>query len=327
MINNTLVSIIVPTYKRPGFLKKTLQSLIQQTYQNLEIIVVNNFPELPLNNIINNLNDPRIKLYQEQKKGSSQARNKGLKEATGNYICFCDDDDLYLPEKIEKQVQFMINNPRLNFSYHNYYFQKNGKRILSYPTVKPTTAPEFLATNYLAAPIHTLMIQKDCLKKIKFDTNLKGSEGADFIMKLAVKFDFKFFNEPLVIYQLHDKNKKKKKGPDYFIADHYVNAKHIKSLLTVGELEPKTQKRLKLKLHYHQGLIDFYKFKLGPARKDFLNFISQKPVCFWPYFYFFTSLLGKNLIKRQLIPNIAQFEYYFFKLKTLNPFKSKSNIF
>ena len=113
MSNQPLVSIIIPTYQRPQLLLKTLKSLVNQTYKNIEILIINNYPKDNLNPIVNQLKDRRIKLYTEKKKNTAHARNLGLKKAKGKYICFCDDDDLYLADKIKLQLKFMQNNPPL----------------------------------------------------------------------------------------------------------------------------------------------------------------------------------------------------------------------
>lgn len=109
-----MVSVIVATYKRDKSLKRALESLIKQTYDTIEIIVVDDNAEVEWNNkvkgIINEINLIQHVTYIANKtnKGSAETRNVGIKAASGKYITFLDDDDIYLPNKIKNQVQHMI---------------------------------------------------------------------------------------------------------------------------------------------------------------------------------------------------------------------------
>lgn len=107
------VSVIIPTYKRPLFLRRAIQSVLNQTYENIELIVVddNNSDDdfrKETESLMNELKDKRIRYIKHKRnKNGSAARNTGIRLATGKYITFLDDDDEFLPEKIEKQVQCM----------------------------------------------------------------------------------------------------------------------------------------------------------------------------------------------------------------------------
>ena len=109
------VTVIIPTYKRTvDFLSRAVKSVIAQTYPNVEIIVIDDSPsDYKLRNSIKEYMDTivndNIKYFQNEKNmGGSLARNRGIELATGDYISFLDDDDEYMPEKIEKQVKFML---------------------------------------------------------------------------------------------------------------------------------------------------------------------------------------------------------------------------
>lgn len=113
--NSPKVSIIVATYRRKEALKKALQSLITQTYSNFEIIVVDDNADVEWNteidNIVNSMkisdNVEIIYIQNKNNKGSAETRNIGIMVATGEYVTFLDDDDIYLPDKLRKQVEHM----------------------------------------------------------------------------------------------------------------------------------------------------------------------------------------------------------------------------
>lgn len=112
--HNPLVSVVIPTYKRTTqYLSRAVESVRRQTYQNLEIIIVDDstaaFPQrAETERYIQSLNDDRVRYYQNEKNcGGSLTRNRGISHARGEYITFLDDDDEYMPRKVEKQVAFM----------------------------------------------------------------------------------------------------------------------------------------------------------------------------------------------------------------------------
>jgi len=314
MTKTPLVSIIIPTYNRPNLLTKTLKSIINQSYSNLEIIVINNYPKLNLKPLIKSFKDKRIKYFVEPKKNTAQARNLGLKKAIGQYICFCDDDDLYLPNKIKFQLKFMQKNPKLDFSYHNFYFQKKNKLYLGLPQNPPITFDQLLTANYLVVHSGSLMIKKNCFKIIKgFNTQLT-SEDADFHYQLANKFKFSYLNKPLTTYRLHSKNKKKTILKSHYLNIEAVKVKYLRQALTQSKTPSKL---LNQKLAYHQGRLYLFQNKFPLAKKHFIQFIKLKPINLWGFFFLFTSLLKPKLFNHLILPKLPQLEFFSFKIKQL----------
>lgn len=106
-----LVSVVVTTFNRKEFLVETLKSILSQSFQDFELIVVDNFSNYDFFTLIQALGDTRIRAYQNYNEGIIAVnRNVGIKKAKGKYLAFCDDDDMWLPEKLEKQLQFIIDN-------------------------------------------------------------------------------------------------------------------------------------------------------------------------------------------------------------------------
>lgn len=106
-----LVSVIVPTYNSQSYIEETLRSVCEQTYTELEIIIVDDCSTDNTVSIVQSINDPRfILIRQKINGGAGAARNAGVEIATGRYIAFLDSDDLWLPAKTETQIEFMKNN-------------------------------------------------------------------------------------------------------------------------------------------------------------------------------------------------------------------------
>jgi len=133
----TKVSVIIPTYRRSEFLTRAINSVLQQTYKNVEIIIVDDNgvgtadqieTEESLKNVFGG--EEHIKYIKNEKNvGASQSRNNGVANSCGEYICFLDDDDVYLPDKIEGQLKFMQDNGlELSFSDIK-MFDDNDKQV------------------------------------------------------------------------------------------------------------------------------------------------------------------------------------------------------
>jgi glycosyltransferase involved in cell wall biosynthesis len=117
-------SIIVPTYNHAHFIGRCIESLLSQTYQNWEVIIVNNFSEDNTVEIVEGYNDPRIRLINNANEGIiAVSRNKGLDEAKGDWICFLDSDDWWYSNKLENALQYL---PHFDMIYHNLDIYKNN---------------------------------------------------------------------------------------------------------------------------------------------------------------------------------------------------------
>lgn len=115
-----LVSIIMPTYNCSQFIRESIDSVLAQTYTNWELLIVDDCSIDNTEEIVAMYKDPRIRyMRNEQNFGAALTRNKALREAKGRYVAFLDSDDLWLPEKLKKQIAFMEKNGYA-FTYHEY---------------------------------------------------------------------------------------------------------------------------------------------------------------------------------------------------------------
>ena len=122
------VTVITPMHNSSKHIIECLESVINQTYKNIEIIVVDDFSQDNSLELVKNIKDNRIKVIKlKQNVGAGMARNKGIEAATGNYIAFLDSDDYWVLDKLERQVQFMEEN-NYTFIYGGYDYLKNGRR-------------------------------------------------------------------------------------------------------------------------------------------------------------------------------------------------------
>ena len=181
----SLVSIIIPYYKKELYLEQSIRSILNQTYQNFEIILINDDPENKI--FISKFSklDHRIKLvHNENNLGAGLSRNKGLEIANGEYVAFCDSDDLWKNNKIEFQIEFM---KRLNFT-----FSFTGYDIIDENNnfIKSRKAPSYVDFQKLRSScdigLSTVMIRKDVFENVKYRfANLRTKEDYVLWLKLA----------------------------------------------------------------------------------------------------------------------------------------------
>lgn len=115
-----LVSVIMPTYNCGRFIREAIDSVLAQTYQSWELLIVDDGSTDDTQAIVGSCTDERIRyMRNERNTGGALTRNRALREAKGRYIAFLDADDVWLPEKLEKQIAFMADN-NYAFTYHNY---------------------------------------------------------------------------------------------------------------------------------------------------------------------------------------------------------------
>ena len=148
-MNNQLVSIITPSYNSAKYIAQTIESVLAQTYTSWEMIIVDDCSKDNSIEIIEKYlkNDSRIKLHQlEKNSGAAVARNRAIEEAKGRYIAFLDADDLWKPEKLEKQLPFMHEND-LAFSYSSYdLIDEDGNSLGTFSTKESLSYEGMLKT-------------------------------------------------------------------------------------------------------------------------------------------------------------------------------------
>ena len=122
------ISIIIPTYNRKLFLMHAIDSVLNQTYQNLELIIIDDGSSDKSIEYIKK-KYPNIKIYKQLNKGVSSARNKGIKISSNNWIAFLDSDDRWQPKKLEKQINYLVKNPKYKICHTDEIWIRKGIRI------------------------------------------------------------------------------------------------------------------------------------------------------------------------------------------------------
>lgn len=182
-----MISIIIPCYNAEKTIKRCLESVISQTYKNIEIVIINDGSTDKTDSIIKKyINDNRIKYYNRSNHGIGKTRNFGIKEATGEYITFLDSDD-YLPNDAIDNLYKLAQKNKLDLVVSDYYVDnKNIKseKIKSFPITNVKNNPNLIFDINLA-PWNKLY-KKELIENIKFEENLKY-EDAPFVIESIIK--------------------------------------------------------------------------------------------------------------------------------------------
>jgi len=193
------VSIIIPTYNRLPFLKKAIDSVLQQTVSDVEIIVVDDGSTDGTTQYI--IQYPFIHYIYQENQGVSVARNRGLERAGGEYICFLDSDDTWKKTKLEKQLQAFENNPDLKACYTDEVWIKNGKHFNQHKKHRKYSGWIFeKALPLCIISPSSIMVKRDIFDEIgTFDEVLWACEDYDLWLRLTARYPVHFIEEPLII--------------------------------------------------------------------------------------------------------------------------------
>jgi len=200
------VTVIIPTYNRGHVIRRALHSVLHQTYQSLEVIVVDDGSTDNTEEIVASFNDPRI-LYirHETKRGAAAARNTGIKAASADFIAFQDSDDEWLPEKLEAQMKvFEDTPPEVGIVYTDMWKIKGGERKYWHsPVIKPEdgTVYEQALDRVMGIGIQTAVIKRECFHKAGvFDEKFPRFIDLELFIRLSKYYYFYHINLPLVNY-------------------------------------------------------------------------------------------------------------------------------
>jgi glycosyltransferase involved in cell wall biosynthesis len=202
-----LVSIIIPAYNAEKYIKRSIDSALQQTYKNIEIIVVDDGSTDDTAEIVKSYSESRILYRYQRNQGASAARNNGIAISRGVYITFLDTDDSYLPEKVEKSVNFFNQNPDYSIVYCNvlHFFSQNPGKFyrLKYTGYAGDVLERLLKNSFIN--INSIMISRELFEKngITFTEKRYYPEDYELYLRLALLgHRFGYINSDLVIVEI-----------------------------------------------------------------------------------------------------------------------------
>ena len=213
-MNQDLVSIIIPAYNSERYIGETIQSILSQTYQNYEIIVVDDGSTDNTVEVVKSIDDKRVKYIYQKNASQAVARNTGISNSKGKFIAFLDNDDLWHPDKLEMQLR-LFDNKETGLVYTKIEdIDRDGKSIKSRKSPNYYRGDVFiklLEQNFIA--VSSVMVRVELIKinNLYFRTGRQGSEDWDLWLRLARITKFDYVPKELVKYRVYPESMGNKK--------------------------------------------------------------------------------------------------------------------
>lgn len=290
------VSVIIPTYNRAGFLRTAILSVLNQTFHDLEIIVVDDGSKDNTQEVVNNFFNTKIKyIRNEVNKGEAGTRNVGIMNSNAEYIAFLDDDDEWLPEKLKLQVDLLENSPAKVGCVYTGYVEVDwtSKKVLwqMIPTKRGDIYNDMFFKNYVGVP-STVILRRVCFEKTGlFDESVVYPTDYDMWIRISKEFYFEYIEKPLVKYYIHDNR---------ISSNLEIRIRGIETMLKrydqIFALNNKAHSQYYIRL----AKLYCYNGNAIKSRKAFLKAIRLHPFEIRNYFYLGLSLLGRHTFRRLL---------------------------
>lgn len=319
-MKQSLVSIIIPSYNADKYIKEAVDSALAQTYKNIEVIVIDDGSSDKTKKILTPyIISNRIKYFYQKNQGLSAARNTSIKNSQGEYIALLDADDIFLPAKIEKQVNCLENNSQCDVSYcdlYHFWDEAPDKLLkLNYKYYSGADVlPRLLEKDFIA-PL-AVVLRKSVFERFGyFDENLRRSEDLDFFLRLAYGgVQICFLPEILAKLRLRQEG-----GLQGLKSQPLLKLSNLKVLENLNKKMSEPE-RLKFKI---RDYLAEYRFKAAFAyfligdkkegRKFLIQAIKENPRRFFifSFFWLFSFILPSFLIQRILV-------YIYYKKRDLS---------
>jgi glycosyltransferase involved in cell wall biosynthesis len=269
---NPLVSVVMPTYNRARLLSRAVNSVLDQTYPNFELIVVDDCSTDGTEGVMQGFQDDRIRYIRHEKnQGAPIARNTGIRAAKGKYIAFQDSDDVWLSTKLEKQVNAFNSAPSdLGVIYTSFWLISDYEKTLIPSSYLKQTEGKIhdvlLKMNFVS--LSSAVVKRECFEKVGMFENIPRFQDWELWLRISQYYYFKHLREPLVkVYRQSDSISR---NTDVLItARKYILSKYYNELSKNSKL---------LSKHYSDiGIFLCSKGDIKEGRKYFFKAVSVNP--------------------------------------------------
>lgn len=214
-----LFSVIIPTYNRKSFLRLAIESVLNQSFSDFELIIVDDGSTDGTKILVASYNDKRIKYFYQKRKGPAAARNTGINNAKGKFICFLDSDDRFRPEKLEKTKEYINEYPDSKIFHTEELWYRNSRYLAQKKEHKKPQGLIFEnALKICCLSPSTACIKREVFKRVGiFDQDFKVCEDYEFWLRATLKYPVRLIPLYLTIKEGgHYDQQSRKKGLDKF---------------------------------------------------------------------------------------------------------------
>jgi glycosyltransferase involved in cell wall biosynthesis len=288
------VSVIIPTYNRAEFLRLAITSVLNQTFQDFEIIVIDDASKDHTHEVVSNFHDKRIKyIRHEVNKRVAAARNTGLLNFSGNYIAFLDDDDEWLPGKLQRQVALIEGGSATVggiYTGHIRVDRSTGQILDRFvPRIRGDIGYDLLKVNFIGTA-STILLRKQCFDRVGlFDESIEFGEEYDLLVRVSKEFHFECIPECLVKYYIHE---------DKLSTNVGVIIRGLEALLIKHGQSFSLHKKYFSDRYLSLAVLYCYAGDFGKSREAFLKAIKIYPLAIRSYFYLCLTFLGEENFKK-----------------------------
>ena len=200
-----LVSVIIPVFNGEKTIQETIESVLNQTITDFELLVINDGSQDGTVEIVECISDSRIQVFSYPNAGQSTSRNRGIELAKGDYISFIDADDLWTSDKLEAQLKALQANPKAGVAYSWTDWIDESSQLLgkgSHNTEQGEVFTKLLLNDFVANGSNAL-IRRDALTEVGgFDPSVTPAEDWDLWLRLAARYEFVAVRSPQILYRI-----------------------------------------------------------------------------------------------------------------------------
>jgi glycosyltransferase involved in cell wall biosynthesis len=270
VVSNNLLSIIITVYNAERFIADSVNSILQQTLDDFMLIIVDDGSTDATKEIIKGYSDDRILFISEKHNGRSASLNIALSRVSTPFVAFMDADDIALGTRLEKQLDFLLNNPDVGVISSAYYVSDKDKRFVRVVHLpQKHTEIEFMMTTHCAMRFPAAMIRTELLRKENgFDESLNSAIDYDLFLRLLPKTTFNNLNEPLLIYRRHSNTITNKLFQEQ-------NSNVLKLSKRYLERQHERNQIAKAEYLFRLGMVEYYHGTMKNARRNFMQSIRE----------------------------------------------------
>tara|TARA_B100000579_G_C22769772_1_gene823356 strand:+ start:412 stop:1350 length:939 start_codon:yes stop_codon:yes gene_type:complete len=303
-IHQALISVVIPTFNHAEFIRKSVSSVLNQTYKNFEIIIVDNHSADHTKEVIDSFRDPRIKYHKINNNGViASSRNKGINKSSGEWIAFLDSDDFWYRERLsiiashieETDSYDVITTDEKIVSYGNV----QTKRVLRYgPNFKNLYKKMLLYGNRLSTS--AVCVRKEFLIKnnLLFDEREEFITVEDYDLWLRISkcgAKFKFISSIQGEYSVHERNNSRQEDI-HLVNNISLLKEHIFKLQEFDERKERLWKRIGCRLKFNASLIEIRSLNILSGLKSLFLTYAKSPLFLTSYIFFLFYIKTLNFV-------------------------------
>lgn len=289
---NPKVSVIIPTKNRDHYVSFAIKSVLGQTFKDFELIVCDAASTDNTEEVVGKFDDERIRYIREDiDRGVSASRNIGIRNSRGTFVAFLDDDDLWMPSKLEKQLGLIEKSPSVGAVTAGCWVINQRGSIVRFeiPSVKGKIFPAILRRNCVGN-CSMVLARKECLEKVgMFDESLHAVEDYDLWIRLAKYYEFECAKEYLVLGRIHGVNISTDRQR-LLRATELLYKKYSKELMKLSD-----RRKILGAWHYNLGVLYCECGNAGLGRKEFVKAVANDPSSIRYHGRLFASFLGTSV--------------------------------